>query len=167
MTEVARGLGYGAALGLAEAVLASFLFGLAANALSTARPASGVPAGFGGWLVLAHDGWAAPWRRIAGAVPPPAALALVVAAVAAEEAVLRGVVVPALARADAVAAVLLTMLVAVTVRVAAVRPWPRAVHPAAYGAVVGTAHGWLYLQTGDLVPLVAAQLVIIAFVVAR
>jgi hypothetical protein len=109
------------------------------------------------WLVLARGGWMRYFTNAIRIAPRWYLLSVTLLYITVEEVIFRVVVLsyllpegPELALAGSVAAF-------VIVQVIHTPNWRTALFPATGATIVGLVHGWLFLHTGDVTPLVAAH----------
>lgn len=123
--------------------------GVSSLACLVAAEAMGTPAG---------GGWSRQVRLAAMVLPRPVTVLVVGGYAAAEEVLLRGVLVSAALPAGPVVALTISVLVALAVQVFPWTDWQNVLFPVLGTAVTATVHGFLFLMIADIRPLVVAHL---------
>jgi hypothetical protein len=106
----------------------------------------------------ASGGWSRQVRLAAMVLPRPVTVAVVGGYTAAEEVLLRGVLISVALPAGPVVALTLSVLVALAVQVFPWTDWRSVLFPVLGTAVTATVHGLLFLVIADIRPLVVAHL---------
>ncbi len=111
---------------------------------------------------MSSGGWMRAFLTTVRVAPPLVAGALVVLYIAVEETVYRGVVIGALRPAGGAVALLASVTLFMLAQSFNMPSWRNALPPLTAALVVGLTHGLLFLQVGDITPLIVAHVVLFA-----
>jgi hypothetical protein len=149
---------YGALLGVVLAGISSFLSQVAMKAAEALFPAR-VPASGDEWLSLVRGGWMRLYIKTTRHASLPLAVASILLYIGVEELVFRGVLVTALLPLGKTAAVLVAGALFVAVQAFHMPSFTSAMFPMIGAAMVALCHGFLFVQTGHVIPLIVAHAV--------
>jgi hypothetical protein len=146
----------GALLGIAEMGLSSFLAHVLMRTITSAAPSRFV-GGLDDWLVVARGGWMRYFTNAVRITPRWYLLSVALLYVAVEELVFRATILTYLLPHGTVQALVYSVLAFTVVQVLHTPSWKTGMFPALGAIVVGFVHGWLFLVTGDVTPLIVAH----------
>jgi hypothetical protein len=146
----------GALLGVAEMGLTSFAAHVVMRTLTAFAPGR-APGTSDDWLALARGGWMRYFTHAVRITPPWYLLSVTLLYVAVEEVIFRALLVGYLAPHGHALALAYSVLAFTTVQVLHTPDWKTGMFPALGAIIVGTIHGWLFLVTGDITPLIVAH----------
>lgn len=148
-------LAAGALLGVAEMGLASLMAHALMRTMTSLAPARSP--GVDDWLVVARGGWMRYFTHAIRITPLWYLLSVTLLYVAVEEIIFRDVIITYLRPRGSAVALLGSVAAFTVVQILHTPSWKTGMFPAVSALAVGCAHGWLFLVTGDIAPLIVAH----------
>ena len=146
----------GALLGVAEMGLTSFMAHVLMRAMTSLTPARSLGS-VDDWLVVARGGWMRYFTHAVRITPRWYLLSVTLLYVTVEEVIFRAMIITYLLRHGAAQALIYSVLAFTVVQVLHTPSWKTGMFPALGAIAVGGVHGWLFLVTGDITPLIVAH----------